>query len=85
MGPALGGNTGYDYPSLLAGSEGTLAVVTQARLRLVPRLRDVVTALVGLGSLEELHALAHGFRCRAPTRSVRCSRGSAPRSTRPPR
>ena len=30
-------NTGYDYPSLLAGSEGTLAVVTQARLRLVPR------------------------------------------------
>jgi FAD/FMN-containing dehydrogenase len=33
-------NTGYDYPSLLAGSEGTLAVITQARLRLVPRLRD---------------------------------------------
>src|SRR5712691_12838754 len=28
-------NTGYDYPSLLAGSEGTLAVITQARLRLV--------------------------------------------------
>ena len=51
-------NTGYDYPSLLAGSEGTLAVVTQARLRLVPRLRDMVTALVGLGGLEELHALA---------------------------
>jgi FAD/FMN-containing dehydrogenase len=51
-------NTGYDYPSLLAGSEGTLAVITQARLRLVPRLRDTVTAIVGLGSLEELHALA---------------------------
>ncbi len=51
-------NTGYDYPSLLAGSEGTLAVVTQARLRLVPRLRDTVTALVGLSSLDELHALA---------------------------
>ena len=30
-------NTGYDYPSLLAGSEGTLAVITRARLRLVPR------------------------------------------------
>ena len=30
-------NTGYDYPSLLAGSEGTLAVITAARLRLVPR------------------------------------------------
>jgi FAD/FMN-containing dehydrogenase len=52
-------NTGYDYPSLLAGSEGTLAVITQARLRLVPRLRDTVTAIIGLGSLGELHALAH--------------------------
>jgi len=52
-------NTGYDYPSLLAGSEGTLAVITKARLRLVPRLRHLVTAIVGLGSLEELHALAH--------------------------
>ena len=37
-------NTGYDYPSLLAGSEGTQSVVTAARLRLVPRLRDTVTA-----------------------------------------
>src|SRR5690242_3914697 len=27
-------NTGYDYPSLLAGSEGTLAVITAARARL---------------------------------------------------
>ena len=30
-------NTGYDYAGLLAGSEGTLAVVTAARLQLVPR------------------------------------------------
>jgi FAD/FMN-containing dehydrogenase len=51
-------NTGYDYPSLLAGSEGTLAVVTEARLRLVPRLRDTVTVLAGVGGLDELHALA---------------------------
>jgi FAD/FMN-containing dehydrogenase len=51
-------NTGYDYPSLLAGSEGTLAVVTQARLRLVPRLRDSVTAIIGFDGLAELHALA---------------------------
>ena len=29
-------NTGYHLPSLLAGSEGTLGVVTRARLRLVP-------------------------------------------------
>jgi len=51
-------NTGYDYPSLLAGSEGTLAVITAARLRLVPRLRDTVTALAGAGGLDEVHALA---------------------------
>ena len=41
-------NTGYDYPALLAGSEGTLAVITQARLRLVPRPRGLVTVLAGL-------------------------------------
>jgi len=51
-------NTGYDYGSLLAGSEGTLAVVTRARLQLVPRLHDLVTALVGLDSLADLHGLA---------------------------
>jgi FAD/FMN-containing dehydrogenase len=51
-------NTGYDYPSLFAGSEGTLAVITAARLRLVPRMRNAVTALIGLDGLDELHALA---------------------------
>jgi len=51
-------NTGYDYPSLLAGSEGTLAVITKARLRLVPRPRDGVTVIIGCDGLEELHALA---------------------------
>ncbi|HSZ41757.1 MAG TPA: FAD-binding oxidoreductase [Trebonia sp.] len=51
-------NTGYDYPSLLAGSEGTLAVITQARVRLVPRLRDPVTVVIGLDSLAEVHAVA---------------------------
>jgi FAD/FMN-containing dehydrogenase len=51
-------NTGYDYPSLLAGSEGTLAVITQARLRLVPRPRDLIAAIAGARDLAELHALA---------------------------
>jgi FAD/FMN-containing dehydrogenase len=51
-------NTGYDYPSLLAGSEGTLAVITQARLRLVPRPRGGVTAVIGLDSLDAVHDLA---------------------------
>ncbi|HTU74035.1 MAG TPA: FAD-binding oxidoreductase [Trebonia sp.] len=51
-------NTGYDYPSLLAGSEGTLAFITQARLRLVPRVRDAVTVIIGVQGLEEAHVLA---------------------------
>ena len=40
-------NTGYDLAGLLTGSEGTLGVITAARLRLVPRLDHRVTA--GLG------------------------------------
>jgi FAD/FMN-containing dehydrogenase len=51
-------NTGYDYPSLLAGSEGTLAIITAARLQLVPRLADPVTVIVGADGPGEVHALA---------------------------
>jgi FAD/FMN-containing dehydrogenase len=51
-------NTGYDYPSLLAGSEGTLAVITAARLQLVPRLAGPVTVIVGADGPGEVHALA---------------------------
>ncbi|MCL2583028.1 MAG: FAD-binding oxidoreductase, partial [Streptosporangiales bacterium] len=58
LGQAGQDNTGYDYPSLLAGSEGTLAVVTRARLRLTPRVAGAVTVIVGADDLEEVHALA---------------------------
>jgi FAD/FMN-containing dehydrogenase len=51
-------NTGYDYPSLLAGSEGTLAVITAARLRLVARMVDPVTVIIGADGPGEVHALA---------------------------
>jgi len=40
-------NTGYDLAGLLAGSEGTLAVLTRVRLRLVPRLAQRAVAVVG--------------------------------------
>jgi FAD/FMN-containing dehydrogenase len=44
-------NTGPDLSALLCGSEGTLGIVTAARLRLVPRARDVVTAVVAMASV----------------------------------
>ena len=59
-------NTGYDYPSLLAGSEGTLAVITAARLRLVPRARSLVTVLCGFTGLAGLHAAARLAAARVP-------------------
>jgi FAD/FMN-containing dehydrogenase len=40
-------NTGYDLAGLLAGSEGTLAVVTAVRLRLVPALGHRSVAIAG--------------------------------------
>jgi FAD/FMN-containing dehydrogenase len=45
-------NTGYDLASLLCGSEGTLAVVTAARLRLVPPSEHVVVALLAFDEIE---------------------------------
>lgn len=39
-------NTGYDLAALLCGSEGTLAVITAVRLRLVPAVQDSVVAWV---------------------------------------
>jgi FAD/FMN-containing dehydrogenase len=44
---------GLHLPSLLAGSEGTLGVVTAARLRLVPWYRHTITAMISLGSLDD--------------------------------
>jgi FAD/FMN-containing dehydrogenase len=40
-------NTGYDLGGLLAGSEGTLAVITAVRLRLVPAVAHRSVAVAG--------------------------------------
>ncbi len=45
-------NTGYDLRNLLIGSEGTLAVITRAVLRLRPKPSAVSTAFCGLPSYE---------------------------------
>jgi FAD/FMN-containing dehydrogenase len=59
-------NTGYHLPSLLCGSEGTLGVVTAARLRLVPRFEQRVVALVGLPSMTAAVELAGEVRRTVP-------------------
>jgi len=56
-------NTGYDLGAMLAGSEGTLAVITRARLRLVPRLAHRVVAVAGFESADAaVHAAARARR-----------------------
>lgn len=51
LGGLVKDNTGYDLPALLCGSEGTLAVVTAARLRLVPRYEEQVVAVLGFDGI----------------------------------
>lgn len=45
------GSTGYDLTQLIVGSEGTLAVVTEATLRLYPRPESQVTVLAPFTTL----------------------------------
>jgi FAD/FMN-containing dehydrogenase len=60
-------NTGYALGSLLAGSEGTLAVVSKVRLRLVPALPRKAVALLAVDDAGQAAALAAQLRRRLPT------------------
>ncbi|HEX7277319.1 MAG TPA: FAD-binding oxidoreductase [Acidimicrobiales bacterium] len=62
LGGLIKDNTGYHLPSLLCGSEGTLAVVTAARLRLVPATLHRVTALLAFDSVAAAVAAAYDLR-----------------------
>jgi FAD/FMN-containing dehydrogenase len=55
-------NTGYHLPSLLCGSEGTLGIVTAARLRLVARHEHRVVALVGFADVDAAVAAVAAWR-----------------------
>ncbi len=55
-------NTGYDIGGLLAGSEGTLAVITRVRLRLVPRLARRAVGVIGLDGAADAVAAAGRLR-----------------------
>ena len=60
-------NAGYDLPSLLVGSEGTLAIVTRVLWKLEPRRDARVAALVPLPSAGAAAALLAALRAEAPS------------------
>jgi FAD/FMN-containing dehydrogenase len=59
-------NTGYHLPSLLAGSEGTLALITRAHLRVVPIRARRAVALLGLAEVADAVSLAGDLRRSLP-------------------
>ena len=62
LGGLVRDNSGYHLPSLFCGSEGTLGVVTAARLRLVPPARERVVALVAFDTIEAAAVAAAELR-----------------------
>ncbi len=65
MSGLLKDTAGYDLPQLLVGSEGTLGVVTAARLRLVEAVPHPVTAIVALPSTADAVRLTMRLRAHA--------------------
>jgi len=55
-------NTGYDLKQLFIGSEGTLAIVTAAVLKLFPAPRTRVTAFAALATLDDAVALLRALQ-----------------------
>ncbi|HUY66577.1 MAG TPA: FAD-binding oxidoreductase [Acidimicrobiales bacterium] len=58
LGGLVKDNTGYDWPGLVCGSEGTLAVVTAARFRLVPPTPYRTAALLAFQTVPDALAAA---------------------------
>jgi FAD/FMN-containing dehydrogenase len=65
LGGLVKDNTGYDLSQLMVGSEGTLGIVTAARLRLVPAQNNRVVALLGLHGMGEALSVLEVLRRRA--------------------
>jgi FAD/FMN-containing dehydrogenase len=59
-------NTGYELAQLLAGSEGTLGIVTAARLRLWRPDPVALTLLAGVSSVDEAASLFASVRALVP-------------------
>ncbi len=58
-------NTGYDLVQMLCGSEGTLAVITEATLKLVPVARQAVTFFFSVPDIDSALAVFESARVKA--------------------
>jgi FAD/FMN-containing dehydrogenase len=67
LGGLVKDNTGYDLPGLVCGSEGTLAVVTAARLRLVPPMPFRTVAVLAFATVSQAVDASVVFRRSLPT------------------
>lgn len=59
-------NTGYDWPQVLIGSEGTLGIVTRVTLALHPRPAAIATALAVVADTGAALALLRDLGARLP-------------------
>jgi FAD/FMN-containing dehydrogenase len=66
LGGLVKDNTGYHLPGLLCGSEGTLAVVTAARLRLVPAMACRTVAVLAFSTVSHALEASAVFRRSLP-------------------
>ena len=62
----VAGSSGYDLAQLLTGSEGTLAVITAARLRLWPADPVAAVLLAGVAGIEPAAELCQRLRANVP-------------------
>ena len=65
-------NTGFDLAGLLCGSEGTLALITGVRLRLVRPPSQSTLAMVGVDSYEEALKLMASTRNKSTVLAAEC-------------
>lgn len=62
MGGLVKDTVGYDVPGLLIGSEGTLGLVTEARLRLWPSRAHRVVAVLAVASVRDAVRVSQALR-----------------------